>query len=338
MEYAIQVIIEQAARFRKQLAELEEKRAQFGSDVPNELWKELVVLSRWLDREERKAEAAGRIKSKQVNDTRADIIETLEQYNHWREQMREVEQLFLANIVRPGLRLKQAVRQRVYLAGEYDRIRRGIERGKYSSIEELDEDVRRVLSYGDTAFESDQESLEDEMLKEKNPYKVLSQFDVDDKVDEFEKDHLVRDFRRIVFPAVHPDTSDTADEVFITVNEVFEKRDFLLMEAYIVEYRGEIEPDSDEDPVEFLEQVCVQQDKYQALHGRLERRVEHLVRDLTPRELEDPEMVRREMLRHRDEIRDRIQAETEEILRWREKLENLAHVYLDRDSFGEEDQ
>ena len=95
MEYTIQVIIERAARFRKRLAELEKKRAQFDSDVPEELWVELVEVSRWLDREERKAQAAGRIKSNQVNDIREDIIETLEEYNQWREQMREVEALFL---------------------------------------------------------------------------------------------------------------------------------------------------------------------------------------------------------------------------------------------------
>ena len=338
MEYTIQVIIEREARFRKQLAELEEKRAQFGSDVPKELWKELVEISRRLDREERKVQAAGRIKSKQVNDTREDIIETLEEYNHWRELMREVEALFLAYIVRPGYRLKQAVRQREYLEGECWRIRRGIETGRYFSIEELDEDVRRVLSYGDTAFEADRESFEDEVLQERNPYEGLTQFDVDDLVEEFEKDHLVRDFKRVVLPAVHPDTSDTADEVFATVYEVYEKRDFLLMEAYIVEYKGEIEPNPDQDPVEFLEGACAYQDKYQALHGRLVRRVEHLMRDLTPPELEDPEVVRQDMRRQRDEIRDRIQIETEEILRWREKLENLAQVYLDRKSYGEEGQ
>jgi hypothetical protein len=110
------------------------------------------------------------------------------------------------------------------------------------------------------------------------------------------------------------------------------------MEAYIVEYKGEIEPNPDVDPVEFLEGACAYQDKYQTLHGRLVRRVEHLVRDLTPPELEDPEVVRQDMRRQRDEIRDRIQIETEEILRWREKLENLAQVYLDRKSYGEEGQ
>ena len=337
MEHAIQTIIERVARFRKQFAELESRRAEYGADVPSEIWQELVDISRRLDREERKAEAAGRVKTKQVNNTRKNILETLVQYNHWRAQMWEVEQLFLTNIVRPGYRLKQAVRQREYLEGEYVRIRRGIETETYTDFESLESDIRSTLVHGDTAFEADAESFKDELLQEKNPYKGLSQFDVDDQVDVFEKDHLIRDFKRVVLPAIHPDTSDTPVEVFNTVYEVFEKQDFLLMEAYIVEYRGEIEPDPEEDPVEFLESACAYQDKYQALHGRLERRVEHLVQDLTPPELEDPEAVRRELRRQRDEIRDRIQTEAERILQLREKLEGLAQVFLDRKSHGEEE-
>ena len=62
MEDANEVVIERSARFRKRLAELEVKRAQFGSDVPNEIWKELVEVSLRLDREERKAQAAGGLK------------------------------------------------------------------------------------------------------------------------------------------------------------------------------------------------------------------------------------------------------------------------------------
>ena len=337
MEYTIQVLIERVTRFRKQLADLESRRAEYGADVPSEIWQELVDISRRLDREERKAEAAGRVKTKQFNNTRKNILETLVQYNHWREKMREVEQLFLTNIVRPGYRLKQAVRQREYLEGEYVRIRRGIETETYTNIESLESDIRSTLVHGDTAFEADAESFKDELLQEKNPYMGLSQFDVDDQVDAFEKDHLIRDFKRVVLPAIHPDTSDTPVEVFNTVYEVFEKQDFPLMEAYIVEYRGEIEPDPEEDPVEFLESACAYQDKYQALHGRLARRVEHLVQDLTPPELEDPEAVRRELRRQRDEIRDRIQTEAERILQLREKLEGLAQVFLDRKSHGEEE-
>ena len=332
MEYTIQVIIERAARFRRQLAELENKRVQSGSDVPKKIWKELIQVSRWLDKEERKAQAAGRIKSKQVNNTRTEVVETLEQYNHWREKMREVEQMFLTNIVRPGYRLKQAVRQREYLKDEYRRIRRQIENEQYTSLEELDSDIRRVLTHGDTGFEADQESFEDEVLQEKEYLKMPDEIDVDDLVNEFEKDKLVSEFKRVVLPAVHPDTSDTADEVFKNVFEVYEKRDYVLMEAYTVQYRGDIEPDPEEDPVEFLEDTCEYQDKLQRLLGRLKRRVEHLIRELTPRELEDPDRLRKEFQQQREEIRERTQEESEVILRLRDNVQELVQLYLESQS------
>lgn len=330
MEYTIQVIIERSARFRKQLNELEQKRAQYESDVPDEIWKELVQVSRALDQEERKAQAAGRVKSRQVNDTRADIIETLEQYNHWREQMREVEQMFLTSIVRPGYRLKQAVRQREYLEGEYTRIRRGIEIESYVSLQELENEIRRVLIHGQAAFETDQESFEDEVLKEERFIKTPDQIELDDLVDEFEKDDLVREFKRVVLPSVHPDTSDTPGEVFKSVFEVYERRDYVLMEAYTVQYRGEIEPDPEEDPIEFLEGACDHQDRYERLLGRLRRRVEHMMKEITPQELEDPHRLRIEFQEQRDEINQRTRQESERILELREKIESLVQLYLDR--------
>ena len=334
MEYTIQMIIDRTARFRRQLVELEKKRARCGSDVPNELWQELVEVSRHLDREERKAQAAGRIKSKQVNDSRREIVETLERYNHWREQMREVEQLFLVNIVRPGYRLKQAIRQREYLRNEYRRIRKSIENESYASLEKLEGDVRRVLTHSDTAFEADQENFEDEMLQEKETLIMPDEIDIDEIIDEYEKDKLVREFKRVVLPAVHPDTSDTADEVFKNVFEVYEKRDYTMMEAYTVQYRGDIEPDTEEDPIEFLEDACEYQDKLQRLLERLKSRVEHLMRDMTPQELEQPERLRADFQQQREELRNRIQEESEHILLLRDKLEELVQLYLDRQSHG----
>jgi hypothetical protein len=133
-----------------------------------------------------------------------------------------------------------------------------------------------------------------------------------------------------VLPAVHPDTSYTDAETFKTVFEVYEKRDYLLMEAYIAQYRGDLASDPEEDPFAALEQACELQDQYQALLARLQRRVDYLVKDLTPEELKDPEEVRRRMLAQRDEIRVRIQTETEQILHWRELLENLVKFFMDR--------
>lgn len=330
MEYTIQVIIERAAQFRKKLAELEAQRSLYDSDVPPEIWNEIVKFSRALDREERRAQAAGRLKSRQVNDTRGEIITTLEQYNHWREQMREVEQLFLTSIVRPGYRLKQAVRQREYLEGEYRRIRRGIEIESYASLQELENDIRRVLIHGQAVFEADQESFEDELLQEQSFIKTPDQIDLDDLVDEFEKDDLVREFKRVVLPSVHPDTSDTPGEVFKSVFEVYERHDYVLMEAYTVQYRGEIEPDPEEDPIEFLEQACDHQDRYERLLGRLRHRVEHMMKEITPQELEDPHRLRTEFREQRDEINQRTRQESERILELREKIEALVQLYLDR--------
>lgn len=332
MEHTIRVIIERVVRFRRQLNELENKRAQYGSDVPKDIWEELIQVSRSLDREEGKALAAVRVKTKYINDLRTKIVETLDQYNHWREQMREVEKLFLTNIVRPGYRLKQAVRQREHLEEEYRRIRRRVENESYEGLEELEIDIRGVLTHSDTAFEADQESFEDEVLKEKEFLPMPDEIDVDDIVDEFEKDNLVSDFKRVVLPSVHPDTSDTSEDVFQNVFEVYERRDYVLMEAYTVQYKGEIEPDPEEDPIEFLEETGDYQERLQRLLGRLKRRVEHLIRDLTPKELEDPDHLREEFHQQREEIRQRTQEESESILRLRGELQDLIQLYLDRQS------
>jgi hypothetical protein len=250
--------------------------------------------------------------------------------------MREVEQLFLTSIVRPGYRLKQAVRQREYLQGEYNRIRRGIEIERYASLQELESDIHRVLTHSETGFEADQESFEDEVLKEESFIKTPDQIELDDLVDEFEKDDLVREFKRVVLPSVHPDTSDTPGEVFKSVFEVYERRDYVLMEAYTVQYRGEIEPDPEEDPIEFLEGACDHQDRYERLLGRLRRRVEHMMKEITPQELEDPHRLRAEFQEQRDEINQRTRQESERILELREKIEALVQHYLDRKP-GEED-
>jgi hypothetical protein len=334
MEHFIKVILERAARFHNQLVTLERKMASYLSEKPPELWQELVTLSNALAREEKKAQAALKIKTHQVNETREAVRQKLAEYNHWREQMREVDALFLANIVRPGYRLKQAVRQRNYLKEEYNRIRRSIETGGYAQAEEVEAEVHRTLTHGEAAYSDDRESFEDEVLAERELAKDFPQFEVDDLVDAFDKDHLVRDFKRYVLPAVHPDTSDTDVETFKTVFEVYEKRDYVLMEAYIAEYHEVLEPDPEDDLFTSLERVCELQDQYQAILGRLQRRVDYLVKDLTPEELKDPEEVRRRMLAQREEIRDRIQSETEQILHWREMLQNLVKFFQERFSGG----
>lgn len=324
-----QETIERIIQLRKQIAILENKIAQYETDVPGELFKEFVETCRWFDDEEQKVRAASAEKSKQVNIFREKIIEKLQEYNQWLEQMREFEALFLAYIVRPGYRLKQAVHQREYLTKQYKRISRSIETAKYTIIEELNEDIHDVLSFEDDIYEEDQENMEDYVQQEKNPYEDLFQFDVNDLIEEFQKESLVRDFKRIVLPANHPDTSEAETDEFIKVFAIFKNRDYLLMEAYIAQHKGDVEMDLEKDPVEGFEEICEYQEQYQKLNARLEKRIKQIKKDMISKELEKPDQLREKLLRQQEEIRKRIQDEGEKILELREKIKNLSQNFLE---------
>ena len=62
----------------------------------------------------------------------------------------------------------------------------------------------------------------------------------------------------------------------------------------------------------------------------LRERVERLKADLTAEEVEDPEKLRQNLLRQRQEILARIQSEAEGILDWRAKIEGLVKEYHQR--------
>lgn len=329
MEYTVQVIIERAARFRRQLAEIESK-VQPGVEVPEELWHEIQKISDALDREVRRAEAACRVKSKQVNDTRKAIIETLDKYNHWREQMRQVEDLFLVHIIRPGYRLRQAVHQREYLEGEYHRLRRNIDIEHYENIDDLKSDIYGVLKVDESTFGTQDEEIDGEDDQETTIFDLMEEFDVDKLVDEIDKESVVREYKRVVLPEIHPDTSNAPVEIFKTVYEVYEKRDYLLMESYIVQYRGEIVPDPIEDPFIMLDEIDQYQNDYAELMTRLEHRMDQLWKELTPQEREEPDRLKEKLRRQQTEIGERIHEEAEKILQLRQQIEDLVNNYLDR--------
>ncbi|MFL7891463.1 MAG: hypothetical protein ACK2UM_08675 [Anaerolineales bacterium] len=331
MERTNQVIIDRAVRIRKQLAELEEQRAQYGADVPKELWDELVELSRELDREEGLAKDASRGKSQKVNQTRKEIIETLNQYNQWREQMRQVEDLFLVHLVRPGYRLRQAVLQREYLEREYQRLRRNINIEHYTSLEELTGEIQDVLKYGDAAYDASDEEIDEEVDVEKSIFEIVEELDIDQLVDVLEQEAVVREFKRVVLPEIHPDTSNSSPETFNSVYESFKQRDYLLMQAYIVQYRGEVTPDENEDPIVVLEQIDHYQDEYIKLKAHLDHRLEKLNQELTPLDEKDPAVIKEKMRSQQIEIDHRIHKEAEKILELRQKIEDLAVYYLERE-------
>jgi len=331
MEDKIQQYRLQVIRFRKQLADLETRRAQCHHPVPGEIWQEFAEVSHRLEQAEQQIRQICLELAGDLNQIRTEIVSMLEQYTRCREQMRQVEDLFLLNIVRPGHHLKQAIRQREYLERAYQRIYTGIQYESYASQVELEADIRRVLMYGDTALDARATTSDDELLQENDLLPRLDETHVDDLVEAISKEALIKEFKRVVLPKVHPDTSATPAEVFKTVYEVYQKCDPLLMEAYIVKYRGEIGDEEDVDPLESLDQGLQIRQRYQRLCVRLQRRLDRLKQDLTTQEVENPGKIQETMQQQRKEILARIQFEVEQLRYWRDKIWGLVKIYRERD-------
>ena len=323
MQNPIEQQVEQVIQYRKQLIAVETKCSQFQGDVPAQVWLELVEISRRLEQAEEQIRQACHKLAGEVNQLRGEIMTQLSDYNHWRDQIRQVEEQFLLYIVRPGYQLKLAVRQRERLEQAYQRIYEGIQREGYPNQEELAADIHRVLAH-DAAASEVQEDVPDETLEqEESLYDTLINVTVDDVEEAISREELVKEFKRIVIPKIHPDTSNTSNEVFINVYESYKKGDPLLMEAYIAEYRGEIAPEKEADVLESFDQINNLWKRYQRLLIRLARRFEGLKKDLTQQELENPEKIKPKFADQRQEILSRIQDEAEKILYWRGKIEGL---------------
>ena len=331
-------LVENVVFLRQKLAEVEARRGQQDRNISPQTWQEFLDVSRQLELAEELVRQVCVEITAEVNQVRDRIKTTLEEYNHWREQMRQVEGFFLANIVRPGHHLKAAIRQREFLESEYQRLLAGIQQEKFASQQELEAEMRLVLARGDLAEETATEEQEQEELLEEDPFKKIQEMSVDDLVEVFTREELIREFKRVVLPRVHPDTSNTPPEVFKTVFEVYQKADPLLMEAYIVEYRGEIQSEKEGDVLENLEGARKTRGYFLKLFSRLQNRLERLKREMSPQELENPHKVEEDMKDQRREILRRIQAEAEQILYWREKIESLVEQYQQRRGQGKNDR
>ncbi len=319
--------IEDVIRNRKLLSEVESKINQHRKDIPAQIWQEFSDISHRLEQSEEKIRLICQILVGDINHVREEIISSLNQFHEWREKLRQAENLFLEYIIRPGYRLKQAIRQREYLESEYSRIQHTIQNGSFKDQAELETEIRRVLSHGDAAFEANENDFEEEINLEEKLIDLYFETDADDVSEAISKEELIRDFKRIVLPKIHPDTSDTSAEDFKTVFEVYQQGDFLLMEAYITEYRGELKAEIDLDPLENLEQLKNTEHVYQRLFGKLLRRVERLKQELLEHDGEDSEKIVIKMEHQRKDILSRIIEEAEKILSWRSKIEDLVQEY-----------
>jgi len=234
----------------------------------------------------------------------------------------------MLNILRPGTILKQARRQRKYLEAEYTRIRTGIIDRGYDSRHDVEADIRQVLVHGESAFEADQRSFTDEQVQKAHLRGLAEDLDPQSVVETYNEDQVLQDFKRIVLPAIHPDTSDTPKETFLTIFEVYETEDYLLMEAYVAQYRGKFAVDDNQDVLTLQETLSEFQQDYHRLAGRLDRRLKALKQELTPEELEDDEKLKAHLNSQREELQGLIKRETEKVFDLREKIEGLLQLYL----------
>jgi hypothetical protein len=326
MEDEVQRYEKIVIQLRKNLAELELKRSQSRSNLPDENWQVFADVSYRLDQAEQKVKDFCQQIINDLNHTRSEITESLEGFIHLQEQIRNIEDQFMLNIVRPGYQLKKAIQQREFLEAEYHRIYKQIQRAGYTNQVDLEQDIRHAIS---TAKANEDQSYEEyqEEIKEDAPDLAYQWMNVDEVMEEISKEELIKEFRRVVLPAIHPDTSNTPAEVFTTVYDVYKKEDTLMMEAYIIQYRGEIVVNADADPLENLDRLSELLKRQQRIATRLQRRVDAIKKEIATLELEHPEKVQDNMRMQRQEILKRIQSESEQILYWREQIEGLVKVF-----------
>jgi hypothetical protein len=337
MEEDSQHYEKQIILLRKQLADLENKRSHYQSNIPAVIWKDLANVSHQLEQAEQKIKDFNVEIIGDLNHARTQIIASIQEFMHLQEQIRHIEDQFMMNIVRPGYHLKKALRQCEYLEHEFDRMHKKILRAGYSDQLELEQEIRRVISVGKVEEEAQIYEEHEEQIQEENPSMAYHWIDVDDLLDEINKEELKKEFKRIVLPAVHPDTSTTPVEVYKTVYEVYKKEDHLLMEAYIIEYRGVIIANEDADPLENLDKASELLKRYQRVAVWMERRVSRVKGEISTLELDHPEKVQENMQIQRQEIIKRVQHESEQILYWRQQIEDLVNVFRVQDSGTKEE-
>lgn len=263
---------------------------------------------------------------KEINQTRTKMLNILDEYNQLLSNMSEYENMFLTHVIFPGYQLQLTIQKRKYLEREYKRIQKLIKSKLYSDPEQLRTDIRQIITDAEVQFAyKENEHVEvREDLKAKSPTTGLLYIDADTMLDEQKKEEIIREFKRVVIPQVHSDTSDTPFEVFNNVYTVYKKEDYLLMQAFTIQYRGEISADHKVD----VDTLKTYSQEYSSVLERFEKRIKKLKWDITIKELENPEVVQQEIKRQNREIRKAIYDESERILHIINQLEVLAQTKL----------
>ncbi|GAB3412067.1 hypothetical protein GCM10027569_29670 [Flindersiella endophytica] len=263
-------------------------------------------------------------KVREIDNVRARVVLALEDYIALSDRMRRLEAAFSVQVLHTAARLHETIARRRTLEAEYERIRGKLERGGYASAEALYEEVCEALVTvetehpdGDEAGAEPQSGAEgDAAAPDTSGAFDRSALAEDEKeLDAAVKARIVRDFKRIVLPNVHADTSDTPYAVFDVAHSAYKARDYTLMEAFVIRFR--ILPD---------QEVCSHLAQYLAAERRLDRRLRTLRQAATFDELNDTEEAANQRMRQQsEEFRRAIDEECERLAEVRGALRALLH-------------
>jgi hypothetical protein len=323
-----QYIRQQILVLRGQLAKLETQRASPIQQDDTDIWERFLTLSNDLSQFEQMLIKINESTTQDIHACRDKIVADLAEYNRISAGMREMEKFFLVNVLRPGYTLKQATRKREYLEREYIRIRSGIINHEFDTLQEVQAEIRNTLVHSDKAYEPDQRNYEDEQVETVSLWEIVESLDPQDIVEGVDEEQITEDFKRIVLPATHPDTSNTPKEIFLTVMGVFKAQDYLLMEAYVAQYQDENKPDPEEDILHINDELSQRQQDYHRLEARMARRLKAIKKELDPIEIDQPDKVKENIVNLREEIKANIQRETEKIIDLREKIQDLTDFFI----------
>lgn len=259
---------------------------------------------------------------REIDNVRARVVLALDDYIELSDRMRRLEAAFSVQVLHTAARLHETIRRRKQLEAEYERIRGKLERGGYASAEALYEDVCEALvtvetEHPDSGTGADQEpgDSDDAGPDDVGPFDRSALAEDEKELDTAVKARIVRDFKRIVLPNVHADTSDTPYAVFDVAHSAYKARDYTLMEAFVIRFR--IVPE---------QEACSHLAQYLAAERRLDRRLRLLRQAATFDELNDTEEAANQRMREQsEEFRRAIDEECERLAEVRGALRALIH-------------
>jgi hypothetical protein len=261
-------------------------------------------------------------KVREIDKVRARVVLALDEYIGLSDRMRRLEAAFSVQVLHTAARLHETIARRRKLEAEYERIRRKLDGGGYASAEALYEDVCEALVTVETEHpdagtggEPDPGAGAGTDVDSDAGVDRSALAEDEKELDAAVKARIVRDFKRIVLPNVHADTSDTPYAIFDVAHSAYKARDYTLMEAFVIRFR--ILPEQEAD---------VHLPQYLAAERRLDRRLRRLRQAATFDELNDTEEAANQRMREQsEEFRRAIDAEAERLAEVRGALRALLH-------------